>query len=67
MKTSVILSTPELNVRFTEFAALYLDKIIVLKKQNNVLRQTRDLLLPKLISGELDVSELDIETGEPVQ
>ena len=26
------------------------------------LRQTRDLLLPKLISGEIDVSELDIDT-----
>lgn len=29
--------------------------------QNNNLRTTRDLLLPKLISGEIDVSELDIE------
>ena len=28
------------------------------------LRRTRDLLLPKLISGKIDVSELDIETGE---
>jgi len=33
-------------------------------KRNNVLRQTRDLLLPKLISGELDVSELDITIPE---
>ena len=30
-------------------------------KANAVLRETRDLLLPKLISGEIDVSELDIE------
>ena len=30
--------------------------------RNNNLRQTRDLLLPKLISGEIDVSELDIDT-----
>jgi hypothetical protein len=28
------------------------------------LRRTRDLLLPKLISGEVEVAELDIETGE---
>lgn len=28
--------------------------------RNNNLRQTRDLLLPRLISGELDVSEIDI-------
>jgi type I restriction enzyme S subunit len=30
-------------------------------KRNNILCQTRDLLLPKLISGELDVSDLDIK------
>jgi type I restriction enzyme S subunit len=29
------------------------------------LRQTRDLLLPKLISGEIDVSDLDIKMREP--
>ncbi len=28
--------------------------------KNANLRQTRDLLLPRLISGELDVSQLDI-------
>jgi type I restriction enzyme, S subunit len=33
-------------------------------KRNNILRQTRDLLLPRLISGELDVSELDITIPE---
>jgi type I restriction enzyme S subunit len=33
-------------------------------KRNNTLRQTHDLLLPKLISGELDVSELDITIPE---
>jgi type I restriction enzyme, S subunit len=35
-----------------------------LRNRNNFLRQTRDLLLPELISGELDVSELDIKVGE---
>lgn len=30
------------------------------------LRRTRDLLLPKLISGELDVEHLDIDTGDPL-
>ena len=34
--------------------------------QNINLRQTRDLLLPKLISGEVDVSELDIKVPEEV-
>ena len=31
-------------------------------EKNTNLRQTRDLLLPKLISGEIDISELDIDT-----
>ena len=32
-----------------------------LTEQNRVLREARDLLLPRLVSGELDVSELDLE------
>lgn len=36
------------------------------QKKIGVLRQTRDLLLSRLISGELDVSELDIETARVV-
>ena len=32
-----------------------------LTAQNRILREARDLLLPRLVSGELDVSELDIE------
>ena len=32
----------------------------VLLDQSDVLRQARDLLLPRLVSGELDVSELDL-------
>ena len=35
-----------------------------LREKNQNLRQTRDLLVPKLISGEIDVSELDIDTDE---
>jgi type I restriction enzyme S subunit len=37
-----------------------------LAKNNAVLRKTRDLLLPKVISGQLDVEHLDIDVGEPV-
>jgi len=31
-----------------------------LRQRNANLRRTRDLLLPKLVSGELDVSALDV-------
>jgi type I restriction enzyme S subunit len=36
-----------------------------LRTRNANLRRTRDLLLPKLISGEIDVSHLDIRTKVP--
>jgi type I restriction enzyme S subunit len=37
--------------------------VLTLERRNANLRRTRDLLLPKLISGALDVSKLDLETG----
>lgn len=39
------------------------DMIQKLGAKNRILRRTRDLLLPKLISGELDVEDLDIAVG----
>ena len=36
------------------------DKIIENRLENNTLQKTRDTLLPKLLSGEIDVSELEI-------
>ena len=41
-------------------------KVQNLSEKNANLRQTRDLVLPKLISGEIDVSELDIDTDPKV-
>lgn len=36
------------------------------KLRIGVLRESRDLLLPKLISGQLNVEQLDIDMGEPL-
>lgn len=38
----------------------YRKQIISLRKQNQKLAETRDLLIPKLMSGEIDVSDLDL-------
>ncbi len=43
---------------------LNLATIISLAKKNEIIRRTRDMLLPKLISGEVDVSDLDITIPE---
>lgn len=50
--------------RFNEEIAPIFRMIRNMKQRNSNLRQTRDLLLPKLISGEIDVSELDIAIKE---
>lgn len=42
-------------------------QVLTLDQKNRRLRLTRDLLLPKLISGQLDVEELDIDVGETLQ
>ena len=48
--------------RFDKMIIPIFDDIATLDRKNINLRQTRDLLLPKLISGEIDVSDLDINT-----
>ena len=58
------LPLPEIQARFTSIVAPMLDSVCALGEKNALLRQTRNLLLPKLISGEVDVADLDIATGE---
>ena len=61
-KISVIIPPLQLQSRAESVLGTLISTRETLDKKNINLRQTRDLLLPKLISGELDVSELDINT-----
>lgn len=54
----VLRPRDDLLALFHTAASSTFDQIKVLVRKNRNLRQTRDLLLPKLISGELDVSRL---------
>ena len=58
----VIVADSQIKGQFSDFATSIFQQIEALQQRNRNLRQTRDLLLPKLISGEIDVSELDIDT-----
>jgi type I restriction enzyme S subunit len=49
---------------FGNVAQIFLDRIVSLLRCQEALRATRDLLLPRLISGEVDVSDLDIAMPE---
>ncbi len=52
--------TVELLASFREIVKPMFDLAFALNDQNRVLAEARDLLLPRLISGELDVSDLDL-------
>ncbi len=55
----LVPSRPEMN-RFEERVGPMMALIKNLLQQNRALLEARDLLLPRLVSGELDVSELDL-------
>ena len=57
----VIFPLENLLEQFEETVEPNFENINALNLKNATLRQTRDLLLPKLISGEIDVSDLDID------
>jgi type I restriction enzyme S subunit len=57
----VVLPPQFILERYNELIECIVAQIQNLIHQNIILRQTRDLLLPKLVSGQVDVSELEIE------
>ena len=61
--SELVLPPSKFRQRYADVAGSVRRQSDLLEKKNVSLRQTRDLLLPKLISGEIDVSELDIDTN----
>jgi type I restriction enzyme S subunit len=65
LKQIEIICPPiELQNKFSDFTLSINQFIKNLQIKNKNLRATRDLLLPKLISGEIDVENLEIDTVE---
>lgn len=62
-KIRIIVPPISLIKRYSELANPIIDLCIALKLRNELLKITRDLLLPKLISGTIGVSELDIDVS----
>jgi type I restriction enzyme S subunit len=52
---------------FSGLVAPIFHDVRVLDRKNTNLRRTRDLLLPKLVSGEVDVSDIEIQMGEATE
>ena len=59
-KYPVIIPPEQTMSHFSNFMCEVVENIHNLIFQNKNLSETRDLLLPKLISGEIDVSDIPI-------
>ncbi|UZD23473.1 restriction endonuclease subunit S [Algoriphagus halophytocola] len=62
--TKVPVPEQSIQSQFEEIIAPMIDELHALGSKNQVLQETRDLLLPRLISGKLDVSKLAIKEPE---
>jgi type I restriction enzyme S subunit len=60
----IVTPSDEIGILYEETVEPLEEMIGTMVRKNTTLRRTRDLLLPRLISGEVDVSELDINTHE---
>lgn len=58
--TSIVIPSKEILNRFEDTVSSLRALLSILVETNNVLCQMRDLILPKLTSGELDVKSLDV-------
>ena len=59
-KVPAIIPDSETLIRFNDFCKPIFSQQQILEEQNQSLAALRDRLLPKLMSGEIDVSEEDI-------
>ncbi len=59
----IMVPPPEMMDAFCGLVSPLFAGVRSLREKSNVLKRTRDLLLPRLISGELDVAELNVDTG----
>lgn len=57
-RQKVLIPKREIQVAFENIVMPMLDEIQILGSKNQLLQQTRDLLLPRLISGKLSVNHL---------
>ena len=59
---SVAVPPKDVLDKFERIAKEISSQVVTLKRENGFLQQSRDLLLPRLISGEFDVSGLDTKS-----
>lgn len=58
-KSKILIAPKSINEQFDLITKSFYDKIFEITNENETLRNTRDFLLPKLISGELVINEIN--------
>lgn len=60
MKHSIFIPKKDELNEFENMAQKYTDKMFNISKENEILEQLRDTLLPKLMNGEIDLDKIEI-------
>ncbi len=55
-EAEIIIPSEEIDKEFSKFSKEIFDQIYLLKSQNRLLKESRDILLPRLMSGEITLS-----------
>ena len=61
----IINASEEINIKFNDLATNIDKQIKNLTKQNQRLKEARDILLPRLMSGMVAVEQMNFETLQP--
>ncbi|RZA08133.1 MAG: restriction endonuclease subunit S, partial [Moraxellaceae bacterium] len=61
------VAVPDLLIKFHQIVHPMVEEILILAKEIELLTKTKDLLLPRLISGKLSVENLDIQFPPSMQ
>lgn len=64
-KHKVLIPSKEILRRFSAVFDVQLNVAIELNKQNQLLKEARDILLPRLMTGMIDVEQMNLETVQP--
>lgn len=62
--SDVVIATKDINSKFDNIVKPFFEQIFINNLENSHLIQLRDTLLPKLMSGEIDVSKVDISADK---
>jgi type I restriction enzyme S subunit len=57
-KSKILIASKSINEKFDLITKSFYDKIFEITNENQTIRDTRDTLLPKLISGDLEINEI---------